>query len=289
MDRVPRASQLRQSKPKEKEEIQNSKNDKDPDNNKKKRSKKNQKKKEKLMVKESKRKSMKESKRKSMKESKKKSIKQKKNGGDKKGSKKGKKGKGQKKNKNTKKIKGKKTRKTGTYKNAGISKQDTCYADLLAKTKKFVLYFYQSQKLNRITSWVKLAQNKKAKALSTFSPARDALGTSTNQGTSCAGNSSALGAANTTYTTLVSCNTTASTICDVSLNATSDTLVTSCTTALATYIADFRVSIFKAHCKSGFTKIETYLNPTIKNSQYINVMWRKIRKYRLHFYLKEKL
>ena len=184
----------------------------------------------------------------------------------------------------------KKTKKIGNDgKNADISRQDTCYADLLAKTKKFVLYFYQSQKLNRITSWVKLAQNKKAKALSTFSPARDALGTSTNQGTSCAGNSSALGAANTTYTTLVSCNTTASTICDVSLNATSDTLVTSCTTSLATYIADFRVSIFKTHCTSGFTKIETYLNPTIKNSQYINVMWRKIRKYRLHFYLKEKL
>ena len=70
------------------------------------------------------------------------------------------------------------------------------------------------------------------------------MNTSTIKGTVCAGSPSSFTEANTTFNTLSTCRSTASKICDLSLNTTSDALVTKCTSQLSTYITDFRVCIF---------------------------------------------
>merc|ERR1711899_612231 len=97
---------------------------------------------------------------------------------------------------------GKKVRKQNSLKRQGgarssskqraSGRQDTCFADLVAKTKKSNKAQVEFRLAKRVESWGKLMKNKKSNAASTFADALEAMNDATGNGTGCDGDSASL-------------------------------------------------------------------------------------------------
>merc|ERR550532_3453322 len=75
---------------------------------------------------------------------------------------------------------------------SGTGRQDTCFTDMVAKTKKFNKAQVEFRLAKRVESWGKLMKNKKNNSASTFSDALEAMNEATGNGMSCEGDSSSL-------------------------------------------------------------------------------------------------
>merc|ERR1711928_112437 len=93
-------------------------------------------------------------------------------------------------------------------------RQDTCFADLVAKTKKFNKAKVEFRLANRVESWGKLMKNKKSNAASTFADALEAMNDATGNGTGCDGDSASLEEAKKVQAKLANCSTSAGDNCD---------------------------------------------------------------------------
>merc|ERR1712037_589272 len=89
---------------------------------------------------------------------------------------------------------------------SGTGRQDTCFTDLVAKTKKFNKAQVEFRLANRIESWGKLMKNKKNNSASTFSDALEAMIEATGNGTGCEGDSSSLAEAKAVREKLANCS-----------------------------------------------------------------------------------
>merc|ERR1712200_302356 len=69
---------------------------------------------------------------------------------------------------------------------------DTCFADLVAKTKKFNKAQVEYRLCKRVQTWGKLMKNKKNNSASTFADALEAMSDATGNGTGCDGDSASL-------------------------------------------------------------------------------------------------
>merc|ERR1712130_273569 len=70
---------------------------------------------------------------------------------------------------------------------SGSGRQDTCFTDMVAKTKKFNKAQVEFRLTKRIETWGKLMKNKKNNSASTFSDALEAMNEATGNGKSCEG------------------------------------------------------------------------------------------------------
>merc|ERR1712012_186612 len=93
-------------------------------------------------------------------------------------------------------------------------RQDTCFADLVAKTKKFNKAQVEFRLAKRVESWGKLMKNKKSNAASTFADALEAMNDATGNGTGCDGDSASLEEAKKVQAKLANCSTSAGDNCD---------------------------------------------------------------------------
>merc|ERR1711936_1210670 len=119
---------------------------------------------------------------------------------------------------------GKKVRKQNSLKRQGgarssskqraSGRQDTCFADLVAKTKKFNKAQVEFRLAKRVESWGKLMENKKGNAASTFAGALEAMNDATGNGTGCDGDSASLAEAKAVREKLANCSVSAGANCD---------------------------------------------------------------------------
>merc|ERR1712066_851548 len=111
-------------------------------------------------------------------------------------------------------------RRQGGSKERASGRQDTCFADLVAKTKK----------------------NKKTNEASTFADALEAMNDATGNGTGCDGDSASLEEAKKVQAKLANCSTSAGDNCDEGKLATpiNSTLVSSCKDTLEAFAKDFK-------------------------------------------------
>ena len=109
--------------------------------------------------------------------------------------------------------------------------------------RKYIKYKNTFLSLNRITSWIRIAGNKKIKSATQFNDALDAMKKSTVGGTVCPGNPVLLEEAKKAYTTLSLCASTASQKCTWDDSETLG-LVTDCQTQIRNYLNKFKVSYF---------------------------------------------
>merc|ERR1712083_403524 len=121
-------------------------------------------------------------------------------------------------------------------------RQDTCFTDLVAKTKKFNKAQVEFRLANRIESWGKLMKNKKNNSASTFSDALEAMNEATGNGTGCEGDSSSLAEAKAVREKLANCSVSAGANCDegnlaIAIDATK---VSTCKDTLETFAKDFK-------------------------------------------------
>merc|ERR1712010_236180 len=131
---------------------------------------------------------------------------------------------------------------------SGTGRQDTCFTDMVAKTKKFNKAQVEFRLAKRIKSWGKLMKNKKSNSASTFNDALEAMNDATEKGKSCDGDSSSLAEAKKVREKLANCATTARDNCDegklsIPINS---TLVSSCNTTLGTFAKDFKECLTKS-------------------------------------------
>merc|ERR1711994_64751 len=166
---------------------------------------------------------------------------------------------------------GKKVRKQNSLKRQGgarssskqraSGRQDTCFADLVAKTKKFNKAQVEFRLAKRVESWGKLMKNKKSNAASTFADALEAMNDATGNGTGCDGDSASLEEAKKVQAKLANCSTSAGDNCDEGKLATpiNSTLVSSCKDTLEAFAKDFKDCLTKSSdaeicsCAQGLT------------------------------------
>merc|ERR1711972_652845 len=140
-------------------------------------------------------------------------------------------------------------------------RQDTCFADLVAKTKKFNKAQVEFRLAKRVESWGKLMKNKKSNAASTFADALEAMNGATGNGTGCDGDSASLEEAKKVQAKLANCSTSAGDNCDEGKLATpiNSTLVSSCKDTLEAFAKDFKDCLTKSSdaeicsCAQGLT------------------------------------
>merc|ERR1711962_1813000 len=153
---------------------------------------------------------------------------------------------------------GKKVRKQNSMKRQGgarssskqraSGRQDTCFADLVAKTKKFNKAQVEFRLAKRVESWGKLMKNKKSNAASTFADALEAMNDATGNGTGCDGDSASLEEAKKVQAKLANCSTSAGDNCDEGKLATpiNSSLVSSCKDTLEAFAKDFKDCLTKS-------------------------------------------
>merc|ERR1712156_1194265 len=83
---------------------------------------------------------------------------------------------------------------------------DTCFADLVAKTKKFNKAQVEYRLCKRVQTWGKLMKNKKNNSASTFADALEAMNDATGNGTGCDGDSASLAEAKEVQAKLANCS-----------------------------------------------------------------------------------
>jgi len=140
-------------------------------------------------------------------------------------------------------------------------RQDTCFADLVAKTKKFNKAQVEFRLAKRVESWGKLMKNKKTNAASTFADALEAINDATGNGTGCDGDSASLEEAKKVQAKLANCSTSAGDNCDEGKLATpsNSSLVSSCKDTLEAFAKDFKDCLTKSSdaeicsCAQGLT------------------------------------
>ena len=149
---------------------------------------------------------------------------------------------------------GKKKNKSSKLENKMKMEGRACSFDLPTLSgifRRYIKYKNTFLSLNRITSWIRIAGNKKIKSATQFNDALDAMEKSTVGGTMCPGNPVLLGEAKKAYTTLRLCASTASQKCTWD---DSDTLglVTDCQTQIRNYLNKFKVSYFLKNFETIF-------------------------------------
>merc|ERR1712190_273871 len=140
-------------------------------------------------------------------------------------------------------------------------RQDTCFADLVAKTKKFNKAQVEFRLAKRVESWGKLMKNKKTNAASTFADALEAMNDATGNGTGCDGDSASLAEAKEVQAKLANCSVSAGDNCDEGKLATpiNSSLVSSCKDTLEAFAKDFKDCLTKSSdaeicsCAQGLT------------------------------------
>merc|ERR1712227_1066219 len=142
-------------------------------------------------------------------------------------------------------------------------RQDTCFADLVAKTKKFNKAQVEFRLAKRVESWGKLMKNKKTNAASTFADALEAMNDATGNGTGCDGDSASLEEAKKVREKLANCSASAGDNCDegklsIPINS---TLVSSCKTTLETFAKDFKECLTKSTDAEICTCVQGLTNP----------------------------
>jgi len=144
---------------------------------------------------------------------------------------------------------------------SGSGRQDTCFTDMVAKTKKFNKAQVEFRLTKRIETWGKLMKNKKNNSASTFSDALEAMNEATGNGKSCEGDSSSLAEAKKVQEKLANCSTSAGANCDegklsIPINS---TLVSTCKDTLEKFAKDFKECLTKStdalvcSCVQGLT------------------------------------
>merc|ERR1712107_605382 len=152
-------------------------------------------------------------------------------------------------------------RRGGASKGRTSGRQDTCFAYLVAKTKKFNKAQVEFRLAKRVESWGKLMKNKKTNAASTFADALEVMNDATGNGTGCAGDSASLEEAKKVQAKLANCSTSAGDNCDEGKLATpiNSTLVSSCKDTLEAFAKDFKDCLTKSSdaeicsCAQGLT------------------------------------
>merc|ERR1712013_592087 len=127
-------------------------------------------------------------------------------------------------------------------------RQDTCFADLVAKTKKFNKAQVEYRLCKRVQTWGKLMKNKKTNAASTFADALEAMNDATGNGTGCDGDSASLAEAKEVQAKLANCSVSAGDNCDEGKLATpiDSTLVSTCKDTLEAFAKDFKFCLTKS-------------------------------------------
>lgn len=176
--------------------------------------------------------------------------------------------KGQKKTRRVSKKKAEKAKKaqiqeSNGLRSSGTGRQDTCFTDMVAKTKKFNKAQVEFRLAKRVESWGKLMKNKKNNSASTFSDALEAMNEATGNGMSCDGDSSSLAEAKKVQEKLANCSTSAGDNCDegklsIPINS---TLVSSCKTTLETFAKDFKACLTKSTDAEICSCVQALTNP----------------------------
>jgi len=146
--------------------------------------------------------------------------------------------------------------------NAG--RQDTCFTDLVAKTKKFNKAQVEFRLANRIESWGKLMKNKKNNSASTFSDALEAMNEATGNGTGCEGDSSSLAETKAVREKLANCSVSAGANCDegnlaIAIDATK---VSTCKDTLETFAKDFKKCLTGNDSAATCSCVQGLTNPS---------------------------
>lgn len=143
-------------------------------------------------------------------------------------------------------------------------RQDTCFTDLVAKTKKFNKAQVEFRLANRIESWGKLMKNKKNNSASTFSDALEAMNEATGNGTGCEGDSSSLAEAKAVREKLANCSVSAGANCDegnlaIAIDATK---VSTCKDTLETFAKDFKKCLTGNDSAATCSCVQGLTNPS---------------------------
>merc|ERR1711953_1563239 len=174
------------------------------------------------------------------------------------------------KNKNIKTGKKQKQEKPGQSQETAVGiaqrngRQDTCFTDLVAKTKKFNKAQVEFRLANRIESWGKLMKNKKNNSASTFSDALEAMNEATGNGTGCEGDSSSLAEAKAVREKLANCSVSAGANCDegnlaIAIDATK---VSTCKDTLETFAKDFKKCLTGNDSAATCSCVQALTNPS---------------------------
>jgi len=134
---------------------------------------------------------------------------------------------------------------------------DTCFADMVAKTKKFNAAQTNGRMVTRMTNWKNVMINKKNSSSSTFKDSLDAMTESTGNGTSCGGKGMDKESKDV-FDKLKSCAKTAASKCDLSA-AINETLMMKCNASLTTFTKAFKDCLNKVTaeactCVQGLTE-----------------------------------
>merc|ERR1711981_91192 len=143
-------------------------------------------------------------------------------------------------------------------------RQDTCFTDLVAKTKKFNKAQVEFRLANRIESWGKLMKNKKNNSASTFSDALEAMNEATGNGTGCEGDSSSLAEAKKVQQKLANCSVSAGANCDegnlaIAIDATK---VSTCKDTLETFAKGFKKCLTGNDSAATCSCVQGLTNPS---------------------------
>merc|ERR1712180_483164 len=140
---------------------------------------------------------------------------------------------------------------------------DTCFADLVAKTKKFNKAQVEYRLAKRVQTWGKLMKNKKTNAASTFADALEAMNDATGNGTGCDGDSASLAEAKEVQAKLANCSVSAGDNCDEGKLATpiNSSLVSSCKDTLEAFAKDFKVCLTKSSDAEICSCVQGLTNP----------------------------
>merc|ERR1712147_42591 len=140
---------------------------------------------------------------------------------------------------------------------------DTCFADLVAKTKKFNKAQVEYRLCKRVQTWGKLMRNKKTNAASTFADALEAMNDATGNGTGCDGDSASLAEAKEVQAKLANCSVSAGDNCDEGKLATpiDATLLSTCKDTLEAFAKDFKVCLTKSSDAEICSCVQGLTNP----------------------------
>merc|ERR1711936_1308095 len=140
---------------------------------------------------------------------------------------------------------------------------DTCFADLVAKTKKFNKAQVEYRLCKRVQTWGKLMKNKKNNSASTFADALEAMNDATGNGTGCDGDSASLAEAKEVQAKLANCSVSAGDNCDEGKLATpiDATLVSTCKDTLEAFAKDFKVCLTKSSDAEICSCVQGLTNP----------------------------
>merc|ERR1711936_1380790 len=139
----------------------------------------------------------------------------------------------------------------------------TCFADLVAKTKKFNKAQVEYRLCKRVQTWGKLMKNKKNNSASTFADALEAMNDATGNGTGCDGDSASLAEAKEVQAKLANCSVSAGDNCDEGKLATpiDATLVSTCKDTLEAFAKDFKVCLTKSSDAEICSCVQGLTNP----------------------------